>query len=919
MKSISALLLASCFALTAYGQRLILNGSLKTGEKAPVPATHISIHGIENTTDSKGLFKIVLPGDFSEGERVIIKVVKPNWVINYPLDGEWNLPNIKLQNIQTLNVIIVPKGSKSLWTNARIEKHIAKLSDEIARLKKEGDTPRSIDFSFYMREWADQYGFTPEQVKAAFDDWAKAVEKSDDHRTLGLRAFYQNNFLIAAENFVKAAQKDEEQIKQIDEQRDKKTLDAYQNRKDAANSFKNLYQFKEALEQYVIAKLRLAELRSKNMHQHEYTEVEVLIGGAKRELGIRVKGEEGNRLLSEAVDSYKKAFAIFTREEFPQDWAMTQNNLGGVLLSQGERMAGNQGLILLAEAEAAFRNALQVRTHEQLPQEWAITQNNLGLVLWSRGQRLAGEEGVKLLAEAINAYRNTLLVHTREQLPQQWAGTQNNLGNALWSQGNRVAGKEGVKLLADAVDAYHGALLVFTRERLPQQWAMTQDNLGITLWSQGQRVAGEEGVKLLAEAVAAYRNALLVQTRENLPQQWAGTQDNLGLALWSQGARMVGDEGVQLLNEAVAAFRNALQIRTREELPQGWAMTQNNMGIALSILGNRVVGEQSVKLLDEAVAAYHSALLIHTREQMPQQWAMTQSNMGGALLAQGERMAGEEGIRLLAEAVAAFHNALQVRTREQMPQQWAATQGNLGRALQSQGQRTGGDQGGKLLAEAVAAHHNALLVHTREQLPQYWVKTQNDLGDTYYLWGRWDKAAECYANVLTLYPGEKKTYQRLSEIYQEKLFEYELAFNLHRNWLTKFPDDLFATADFAETNFITERFAECEKRIAALLGDPKVDVNTTSALRAIDIANSLALGQVDQVPAKLDTIIRIIVNQPAEFKLTWGFGGSLHFIEQSEKLMPYRQWLRQIFNAMQAKNRDAIVIGLREARAGFKR
>nr|MDQ3012928.1 tetratricopeptide repeat protein [Acidobacteriota bacterium] len=330
----------------------------------------------------------------------------------------------QVANIQTLEVIIVPRGSKALWTNARIEKQIAKLSDEIAKLKKEGDTPRPIDFGFYLREWAEQFGFTPEQVKAAFDEWAKAVEKSDDYRTLGLRAFYQNNFPLAAENFVKAAQKDEGQIKPVQEQLDRRILSAYQNRKDAANSLTNSYQFREALEQYNLAKLRLAEVISKDKHRYEQAEIEVLISNTKQELGVRVEGAEGNRLLSEAVDSHKRVLAVFTREQSPQDWAMTQNNLGNTLSLQGERMAGNEGVKRLAEAVAAFRNALQVYTREQLPQQWAETQNNLGNALSSQGERMAGDEGLKLLAEAVTTHRAALQVRTRERLPQDWAITQ---------------------------------------------------------------------------------------------------------------------------------------------------------------------------------------------------------------------------------------------------------------------------------------------------------------------------------------------------------------------------------------------------------------------------------------------------------------------------------------------------------------
>ena len=63
-----------------------------------------------------------------------------------------------------------------------------------------------------------------------------------------------------------------------------------------------------------------------------------------------------------------------TRDQLPQDWAMTQNNLGAALSDQGIRTGGEQGRALLADAVKAYRNALQVYTRDQLPQEWAIPE-----------------------------------------------------------------------------------------------------------------------------------------------------------------------------------------------------------------------------------------------------------------------------------------------------------------------------------------------------------------------------------------------------------------------------------------------------------------------------------------------------------------------------------------------------------------
>ena len=62
----------------------------------------------------------------------------------------------------------------------------------------------------------------------------------------------------------------------------------------------------------------------------------------------------------------------------------------------------------------AYRSALEVRTREQLPQDWATTQNNLGVALWDQAARTEGPKGAELLAQAVTAYRSALeVLHAR--------------------------------------------------------------------------------------------------------------------------------------------------------------------------------------------------------------------------------------------------------------------------------------------------------------------------------------------------------------------------------------------------------------------------------------------------------------------------------------------------------------------------
>ena len=431
------------------------------------------------------------------------------------------------------------------------------------------------------------------------------------------------------------------------------------------------------------------------------------------------------------------------------------------------------------------------------------------------------------------------------------------------------------------------ALKVYNHRQSPQQLAMTQYNLGSALMLQGERSDGEKGVRLLGEAVTALREALKVYSPEESPKQWAMTQNDLGDALRLQGERSVGEEGLRLLAEAVAAYREALKVYSPRGAPQQWVMTKNNLGNALRSQGERSVGEESLRLLSEAVTAFREALKVHTREHSPGQWAMTQNNLGAALRLQGERSGGKEGVRLLGEAVTAFREALKVPPARayfarfprvaQLPRYWAMTQNSLGNVLRVQGEMVGGEEGARLLGEAVTAFREAL-----KELPSY-----------------------------------EEGYQSLASIYHERLFEYAKAFELHQQWLSRFPQNTSALPDFAQTHFTTGRFPEFSQRAKPLLIDPDLSADAKIALQMIEVANLLALDNADQVPAALTALDKTVSGQNADFRITWSFSGALNFINWQERFVSYRSWLNQFFSVAREENRDAIVKALREAQAQF--
>jgi hypothetical protein len=98
-----------------------------------------------------------------------------------------------------------------------------------------------------------------------------------------------------------------------------------------------------------------------------------------------------------------------------------------VLQERGTRSSEEECAQYLAQSVAAYRSALEVYTREQLPQDWALTQNNLGLVLYELGKRSSGGQSARYLNEAIASYGNALSIFTPEADPYRNETARRNL------------------------------------------------------------------------------------------------------------------------------------------------------------------------------------------------------------------------------------------------------------------------------------------------------------------------------------------------------------------------------------------------------------------------------------------------------------------------------------------------------------
>jgi CHAT domain-containing protein len=226
----------------------------------------------------------------------------------------------------------------------------------------------------------------------------------------------------------------------------------------------------------------------------------------------------GNRRinLEAAITALQYSLKVFTRADFPVQWAGTQNNLG---LAYSDRIEGDRKQNLEA-AITALQYSLEVFTRTDFPVQWATIQNNLGLAYYVR---IEGDRKQNLEA-AITALQYSLEVRTRKDFPVQWALTQNNLGAAYSDriEGDRKQNRE------DAITAYRFSLEVQQPHLLPLGCLQTAGNLGNLAFQMGDWSQAIEAYSQAFTAIEKVRSwELTEQRRQEILNQSIGVYENM--------------------------------------------------------------------------------------------------------------------------------------------------------------------------------------------------------------------------------------------------------------------------------------------------------------------------------------------------------------------------------------------------------
>lgn len=155
--------------------------------------------------------------------------------------------------------------------------------------------------------------------------------------------------------------------------------------------------------------------------------MKVEAGETELNLGLvsQALAQSGAARLQDAIQHYHNALRVFTKDEYPQDYAILHNNLAIAYLSMP--MSDERGKMREALAVQSFEEVLKVINIVDHPSEYAMIQNNLGNAL----QYAASGHVLANNLRAVEAYDEALRVRNADDTPMEYANTIANKANVL--------------------------------------------------------------------------------------------------------------------------------------------------------------------------------------------------------------------------------------------------------------------------------------------------------------------------------------------------------------------------------------------------------------------------------------------------------------------------------------------------------
>nr|MCU0551580.1 CHAT domain-containing protein [Leptolyngbya sp. Prado105] len=166
----------------------------------------------------------------------------------------------------------------------------------------------------------------------------------------------------------------------------------------------------------------------------------------------------------------------------------------------------------LERAITTYEQALQVRTRDAFPEDWAVTQNNLAIAY---ADRIRGERADNL-EQAITSYEQALQVYIRDAFPNDCRRTARNLGNLHFRQQNWNAAKTAYSNALEATEILYQSCILL--EGKAAELAETADLPRRTAYVLAQTGNLIQAVEILEQGRARGLSESLNRDRADLAQ-----------------------------------------------------------------------------------------------------------------------------------------------------------------------------------------------------------------------------------------------------------------------------------------------------------------------------------------------------------------------------------------------------------------
>ena len=227
------------------------------------------------------------------------------------------------------------------------------------------------------------------------------------------------------------------------------------------------------------------------------------------EFGRRIKNDRGRGHFSEAVKTMRLILSIQDgKPAYKDELGRTRNNLANALTELSRRTDGDDGDRMIDEAIGLFQRSVAALEQLQDPSNVLIARANVAHALTLRAERKPGLGGAQDIDAALDMYEKIGRDLDKDKNPRLWVSVKQNEAELLRLVGQRQTDPaKAFQALKASFELYQKTLTVISRDTAPNHWAMLCAELGHTLVAALPLLGEDDKRRMGGNAVAAFEAA----------------------------------------------------------------------------------------------------------------------------------------------------------------------------------------------------------------------------------------------------------------------------------------------------------------------------------------------------------------------------------------------------------------------------